>query len=141
MRPALLLTIAGASLALAVPATAAAPQTFKGKATGVDGKFRYGNVTMKVSGAKLKTLKIESVTTTGCGGFMNVVITPGVEGSRITKGSATIKGGRLSLTYVPTIDVAEQATTVKATITGRTVKGTFKSGPLCENEGRFSAKR
>lgn len=132
-----------ATLALVVPATAAAPKTatYTGKATGVDGKFRYGAVTMKVKGTRLQRLEIKAVTTTGCGGFMTVVIAPDAKGSKITKGSATIRGGKLSLTYVPTSDVDDQATQVKATITGHTVKGTFSSGEVCSNAGKFTANR
>ncbi|HEX8122921.1 MAG TPA: hypothetical protein VF549_16840 [Solirubrobacteraceae bacterium] len=138
-RTALALALA---LTLLVPATvgAAGPAgTYKGRATSVDRDFKYGKVTMKVKGSKVTMLKIESVTTTGCGGFMTVVFAP--SSAQITKGSAQIKGGKLSVTYRPEPSVEDQTTTIKATVKGGKATGTFKSGDLCVNEGRFTAKR
>ncbi len=125
---------------LAAPALAATT-TFKGKATNLAGDFKYGKVTVKVAGNKVKRIEIESVTTTGCGGFMTVVFADGYAGSKIIKGSNRIKNGRFSFTYQPTTDVEDQATLYKGRISGSRVTGTFESGDLCVNEGRFSAKR
>jgi hypothetical protein len=141
MRSTTLVLTIGLLGALAVPATAGPAKTYTGKATSTDRSFRYGKVTVKTAGKKVTLVKIEGVTTTGCGGFMSVIFSPGSKGVQITKGSATIKGGKLAVTYRPTSEVPTQKTELKATITASTVTGTFKSGELCENAGRFSAKR
>lgn len=129
---------------LALPTTvgaASADGTYKGRATSTDPSFKYGKVTMKVRGGKVTRLKIESVTTTGCGGFMTLVFNPSYPSTEITKGSARLKNGRLSVTYRPEKTVEDQTTTIKARVSGGKVTGTFESGDLCVNEGRFTAKR
>ncbi|WP_354698134.1 hypothetical protein DSM112329_03799 [Paraconexibacter sp. AEG42_29] len=136
---------------LAVPAAAGPIRTYTGKATATDGRFRYGKVIVKTNGTKVTKIEIQAVTTIGCGGFMTVVFAPGDPEIQITKGSATIKGGKFSVRYRPVRSVEEQETEIKATITAKSVTGgTFKSGDLstpapldglCANGGRFSAKR
>ncbi len=131
------------AVCLALPTTVGAANTvtYKGRATSTDKDFKYGKVTMKVRGGKVLTLKIEAVTTTGCGGFMTVVFTPAYPGTQIVKGSARLRDGRLSVTYRPDKTVEDQTTTMKALVRNGKVTGTFKSGDLCGNEGRFTAKR
>ncbi len=129
---------------LAVPTTvgAAGPAgTYKGRATSMDRDFKYGKVTMKVRGSKVTNLKIESVTTTGCGGFMNVIFAPNDPETQIVEGSARIRNGRLKVKYRPVRDVEDQATTIDARVSGGKVTGTFRSGDLCVNAGRFTARR
>jgi hypothetical protein len=129
---------------LAVPTTvgAAGPAgTYKGRATSMDRDFKYGKVTMKVRGSKVTNLKIESVTTTGCGGFMNVIFAPNDPETQIVEGSARIRNGRLKVKYRPVRDVEDQATTINARVSGGKVTGTFRSGDLCVNAGRFTARR
>lgn len=134
------LALAGV-VALAAPAAAGPARTYTGKATSTDRTFNYGKVTVRTSGAKVTLVKIEAVTTTGCGGFMSVIFSPATKGTQIVKGSATLKGGRLAVTYRPDASVKDQTTELKATITGSTATGTFRSGSLCVNAGRFSARR
>lgn len=134
--------VLAASLALVAPATAgSAAKTYTGKATSLDTTFKYGKVTVKTKGSKVTQVKIESVTTTGCGGFMTVIFSPATKGTKILKGSATIKGGKLNVTYLPDATVEDQQTTIKATFKGSKVTGTFASEELCVNKGRFTAKR
>ena len=136
----LLIVIALLALA-AAPAGAASVVTYKGKATSLDRSFKYGKVTIKRRGEKVTSIKIESVTTTGCGGFMTVVFAPSDPELEIVSGSARIRNGKLSVTYRPTRDVEDQTTTIKATFKGSKVTGRFESGDLCGNEGRFTASR
>ena len=135
-----LLTLA-ATAALVVPASAGTTRVYKGKATSMDRDFKYGAVTMRVRGATVRKLEIESVTTTGCGGFMTVVFAPSDPETQIVKGSAKIRDGKLSVTYRPVRSVEDQTTTIKATVGARRVTGTFRSGDLCVNAGRFTARR
>ncbi|CAN5643337.1 hypothetical protein BH10ACT11_BH10ACT11_07140 [soil metagenome] len=140
-RLALLLSVLGLLL-IAVPASAGTAGTYKGKATSMDRDFNYGKVTMKVRGGKVTSLVIEGVTTSGCGGFMDVVFAPKDRDTKIVKGSARIKThDRLSVTYRPLRSIEDQVTTIKAHFTGSKVSGTFKSGTLCNNRGRFTAKK
>jgi hypothetical protein len=140
MRPLALPALVAVLVSLAVPATVGAA-TYKGKATSTDRSFKYGKVTMKTRAGKVTKLTIESVTTTGCGGFMTVVFAPNDPETQITKGSARLRNGRLSVTYRPVKSIEDQTTTIKARVSGRKVTGTFKSGDLCVNEGRFTARR
>jgi hypothetical protein len=131
-----------AILALAAPATAGTAGTYRGKATSTDRSFKYGKVTMKVAGGRVRLLEIKAVTTSGCGGFMDVVFAPkDKKHIQIVKGSAKLKGGRLSVTYRPDKTVEDQQTTIKARVRGSKVSGTFKSGYICGNDGRFTAKK
>ena len=130
-----------AALALAAPADAGTAGTYKGRATSMDRDFKYGKVTMKVRGGKVTSLVIKAVTTTGCGGFMDVVFAPNDPETQIVKGSAKLQAGRLSVTYRPVKSVEDQTTTIKARIVGSKVTGTFKSGGVCVNEGRFTARK
>ena len=129
---------------LALPTTVGAAGTagtYKGRATSMDRSFKYGKVTMKVRAGKVTKLEIESVTTTGCGGFMTVVFAPNDPETQIVSGSARIRNGRLSVKYRPVKDIEDQTTTIKARVSGGKATGTFESGGLCVNEGRFTAKR
>ncbi len=129
---------------LALPTTvgAAGPAgTYKGRATSMDRDFKYGKVTMKVRGSKVTNLKIESVTTTGCGGFMNVIFAPNDPETQIVEGSARIRNGRLKVKYRPVRSIEDQTTTINARVSGGRVTGTFSSGGLCVNEGRFTGRR
>lgn len=126
---------------LVIPATAGPAKSYTGKATSTDRSFRYGKVTVKTAGAKVTLVKIESVTTTGCGGFMTVVFAPKDKETQIVGGSATIKGGRLAVRYRPVRSIPDQTTELRARITASSVSGTFRSGGLCVNAGRFTAKR
>lgn len=131
-----------AILALAVPASAGTAGTYRGQATSLDPTFKYGKVTMKVANGRVRLLKILAVTTTGCGNFMDVVFAPtDTKNIRIVKGSAKLVNGRLSVTYRPDKTVEDQTTTMHARIRGSKVTGTFKSGVICENAGRFTAKK
>ena len=118
-------------LALAVPALAmAAPAgSYKGQATAMDGKFKYGKVTFKVKGSTIRDLRIEGVTTSGCGGFKDVIVP-----------KLTITGNRFSGTYKPVPGVDDKIT-VKGSFSGSRATATFKEGPTCVNRGRFTAKR
>ena len=139
-RLALLLSVVGLLL-IAAPATAGTAGTYKGKATSMDRDFNYGKVTMKVRANKVTSLVIEAVTTNGCGGFMDVVFAPKDPETQIVKGSARIKDdGRISVSYRPMRSIEDQVTTIKARIRGSRVTGTFESGTLCSNGGRFTAK-
>ena len=139
-RVALLLPVLGLLL-IAAPATAGTAGTYKGKATSMDRDFNYGKVTMKVRADKVTSLVIEAVTTDGCGGFMDVVFAPKDPETQIVEGSARIKNGRLSVTYRPVRSIEDQVTTIKARFSGSKVTGTFESGTLCNNGGRFTAKK
>ena len=141
MRRLLVLATLLAALGLAAPATAGTAGTYKGRATNLDRDFRYGAVTMKVRAGKVTSLVIKAVTTTGCGGFMDVVFAPKDPETQIVKGSARISGGRLSVTYRPVRSIEDQTTKISARLSGSKVTGTFASGTLCGNEGRFTARR
>ena len=140
MRLRILLCALTATALLTAPATAAT-STYKGRATSLDGDFKYGAVTVKVANGRVKRIEIKSVTTTGCGGFMTVVYAAGYEGSKIVKGSNRIRDGRFSFEYMPTTDVEDQTTVYKGRISGSKVTGTFSSGDLCGNEGKYTARR
>jgi hypothetical protein len=122
------------SLAVLVPAVFAEAAgrngAWKGKATSSDGKIRYGKVTFTVKGTKMKSLKIESVTTASiCGGLKSVVVP-----------KLTIKGNRFIGAYQPVAGV-DDIISVNGTFKGNTAKGTFSEGPLCANDGKFTAKK
>ncbi|HEX8205751.1 MAG TPA: hypothetical protein VF587_06815 [Solirubrobacteraceae bacterium] len=130
-----------AALGLAAPAVAGTSGTYKGRATNMDRDFKYGKVTMKVRGGKVTSLAIKAVTTTGCGGFMDVIFAPNDPETQIVSGSARLRSGRLSVTYRPVKSIEDQTTTIRARVKGGKVTGTFKSGDLCVNEGRFTARK
>ena len=141
MRRSLTLLSLLSALSLAAPATAGTAGTYTGRATSMDRDFRYGKVTMKVRAGKVTSLVIRAVTTTGCGGFMDVVFAPRDPETDIVKGSARLRNGRLSVTYRPVRSIEDQTTTIAARIVGSRVTGTFESGTLCENAGRFTARK
>jgi hypothetical protein len=144
MRPLALAALAvAAAVCLALPTgvgAAASTTTYRGMATGTDG-FKYGKVIMKVRRNKVTSVKIESVTTTGCGGFVTLVFAPSARATQITRGSARLHNGRLSVTYRPVKSIEDQTTTLRARVRGGKVRGTFKSGDMCTNAGRFTARR
>ena len=117
--------------AMAVDAGAAARAgAWRGQATSKDSDFKYGKVTFRVKGSFIRDLKIESVTMSGCGGLgMKTVFVPKVR----------IRGTTFSGSYKPVEDV-DDIIIVRGTINGRTAKGTFSEGPLCEGEGKFTAR-
>ena len=122
------LVLAGAS-----PAAAA---KWTGKATNLAGDFNYGKVTFTTSGSTMKNLKIEGVTTSGCGGYKSVIVP-----------KLKIKGGRFSGNYVP-VPGLNDVIRVRGTISGSTARGQFSEGPLdiakpplCQNKGKFTARR
>jgi hypothetical protein len=127
------------ALGLAAPAVAGRSVTYKGQARSMNSDFRYGKVRIVVRDARVRRITIESVTTTGCGGFMTLVFAP--SSAKIVSGSTRIRGGRFSVKYRPEPSVEDQATTIKARFRGRSVTGTFASGDLCVNRGRFTARR
>ena len=135
---ALLILLAG----LTVPAAAAGPDgVYRGQAKSLESDFRYGKVTVKVKNAKVTYLKIAAVTTTGCGGFMDVVFAPGDPETQIIGGSARIKNGKFTVKYRPVRDIEEQDTFINATFKGGRVTGKFESLGYCSNAGRFTARR
>lgn len=139
LRLLLLATVLAA--ALAAPATAGTSLTYKGRATSMDRDFRYGAVRVVIRDGRVRSLKIEAVTTTGCGGFMTLVFAPSDPETQIVSGSARVRDGRLNVTYRPVRSVEDQTTRIRARVTSSTITGTFLSGDLCVNEGRFTARR
>ena len=128
--------------AMTVPAAAAGPNgTYRGKATNMDRDFNYGKVLVKVRNNKVTSLKIEAVTTTGCGGFMDVVFAPSDPETQIIGGSAKITNGRFTVKYRPMRDIEDQDTFITARFKAGKVTGRFESMSICSNEGRFTAKR
>lgn len=140
MRTISLSIVVAIAASLTLPAAAGAA-TYRGKATSMDRSFKYGKVTVRTRGSKVTKIEIESVTTSGCGGFMTVVFAPNDPETQIVKGSARIRDGRLSVTYRPVRSVDDQTTTIRARFSGGRVTGTFSSGELCVNQGRFTARR
>ena len=118
------------SLATTDALAAARAGAWRGQATSKNTDFKYGKVTFRVKGSYIRDLKIESVTVSGCGGLgMKTVFVPKVR----------IKGTRFSASYRPVPDV-DDIIIVRGTIKGRSAKGTFSEGPLCEGEGKFTAR-
>ena len=120
-----------ASGAVAADALAGARSgAWRGQATSTNTSFKYGKVTFRVRGSYIRNLKIESVTVSGCGGLgMKTVFVPKVR----------IRGTRFSASYKPVPDV-DDVIIVRGTINGSKAKGTFSEGPLCEGEGKFTAR-
>lgn len=123
----LVLALGQPSSAVVPPSTpAVAAGSWVGTATNPDGTFNYGAVRFTVRGATVRNFVIEGVTT-DCG-YMSLVMD-----------SMKIKGNRFAGAYQPVKDI-DQIIVVNATFKGRTVTGTFSSGPLCGAEGVFSAR-
>ena len=137
--PALLASAVAASFA--APAVAGPSVTYKGRATNMDRDFKYGKVAVVVRDGRVRHIEIQSVTTTGCGGFMSVIFAPSDPETQIVSGSAKIRNGRLSVKYRPVRSIEDQATEIRATVSRSTITGTFRSGDLCGNAGRFTARR
>ena len=134
MRPVLVAATAGCLLLIAASPAGAAKWT--GKATNLAGDFNYGKVTFTTSGSTMKNLKIEGVTTSGCGGYKNVLVP-----------KLKIKGGKFSATYVP-VPGLNDVVRVQGSINGSKATGQFSEGPLdiakpplCQNKGKFTASR
>ena len=102
---------------------------YEGQATNSTGTFNYGKVTFTVSGTTMKDLKIEGVTTSGCGGYKNVIV-PKIK----------IRGTKFSAGYVP-VPGLDDIVTVSGTIRNGKVTGIFAEGPLCQNDGKFTARK
>ena len=125
------LVLLAACLLLAGAAAAHAAATagkWKGQATSIDGKFKYGKVTFRVKGSTMRDIKIESVTVDGCGGFKTVYLP-----------KAKITGTKFKGAYQP-VEGVDDIITINGTISGGKAKGTFHEGPLCQGDGRFTAK-
>lgn len=121
------------SLAVASPAAAS---RWLGKATDRAGDFEYGKVTFTVSGSTMRNLVIEGVTTSGCGGYKSVIVP-----------KLKIRGSKFSGSYVP-VPGKNDIIRVTGKIKGSRATAIFSEGsidptkpPLCENEGKFTAKR
>lgn len=109
-----------------------------------DKTFKYGKVTMHVKDRRVRTLKIESVTTNGCAGVsaMAIVFAPSSQAQKIVGGSAKLsKSGRLIVSFRPDKTVEEQIVSIRATVKKASASGTFESVGICTNAGRFTAKR
>ena len=142
MRLRSILVAAGVAAATSVPALAAGfDGTYRGQARSLESDFRYGKVTVKVKNNRVNHLEIEGVTTTGCGGFMDVVFAPDDPETQIIGGSRKIVNGRFKVRYRPVRSIEDQDTTITARFVGGRVTGTFASKDLCVNAGRFTAKR
>ena len=139
-RPLVLLSLLGA-FGLAAPASAGTAGTYKGRATNMARDFNYGAVTVRVRAGRVTSVVIKAVTTTGCGGFMDVVFAPRDPETRVVRGSAKLVNGRLSVTYRPVKSIEDQTTRLTARLRGSRITGTFESGGLCVNAGRFTARR
>jgi len=130
MRIRVLVAVLGTTAAAATSATPAmaAPMAgaWTGKATSMDGKVKYGDVSFKVKGSTIRNLKIGFVPTSGCG--TTTLVIP----------KATIKGSRFTGAVQP-VDGTDQIVSVNGTISARKAKATFSAGPLCEGAGRFTA--
>ncbi|CAB4920256.1 unannotated protein [freshwater metagenome] len=117
-------------LTLAVAATAlASGSRWRGSSTNLKGDFTYGKVSFTLSGSTIRDFVIEGVTTSGCGGFKSVVV------PRIR-----LKGSVISVKYRP-IEGIDDWIVIAGRIRGGKATGTFREGPLCSNEGRFTARR
>jgi len=77
-------------VSILIPLGARADTSWKGTSTNMSGNFNYGPVTFKVRGSKILNFKIEGVTTSGCGGYKNVVV-PTIK----------IRGKTFSAVYTP----------------------------------------
>jgi hypothetical protein len=122
---------------------AAGSQTYKGKAKSLAGDFTYGPVTVKRKGSRVLRVKIEAVTATCPFGTTNrtIVFNPKDPAIQIVSGSARIKRGKMSVTFLPDKTVEDQKTTLKLTFKGSKVTGRFSETDICVDEGKFSAKR
>jgi hypothetical protein len=109
--------------------TAVAQSRWKGTSTNMSRNFNYGPVSFTLRGRTIKDFKVEGVTTSGCGGFKNVVV------PRIA-----VRGNRIRATYRP-IPGIDDFIRVNGTILGSRASGTFSEGPLCVNAGRWSARK
>ena len=131
MRLRLIVIAAALACLLALPAAvgaAAKAGSWSGQATSKDGSFKYGKVTFKVKGSSITNLKIEGVTVSGCGGYKTIFV-PKVR----------IKGSKFTAIYQPDPEI-EDTIRVRGTISGSRATGTFAEGPLCEGEGKFTAR-
>lgn len=108
-----------------------AADKYVGQATNSTGSVSYGKVTFTVKGAKIKNFKVEGATVSNgnCGGFKSVVVpTMKIKGSRIIGGYQPVPG-------------VDDLISVNGRLKGGSARGVFTEGPLCQIEGRFTAKR
>lgn len=116
-------------VSMLMPLDASADTTWRGTSTNMSGNFNYGRVSFKVSGKRIRNFIVEGVTTSGCGGYKNVVV------PRIN-----IKNGKFSAVYTPIPGINDKIR-VKGKFSGTKATGTFSEGPLCSNAGKFKATR
>lgn len=121
------------ALALGVPTASGAwaADKYVGKATNSDGTVSYGKVTFTVKGSKIKNFKVEGATVSNgnCGGFKSVVVP-----------TMRLKGSKIAGSYQPVKGV-DDIITVRGSIKGGKAKGVFTEGPLCQVDGRFTARK
>lgn len=126
------LTIAIA-VAATVPVTtgAWAADKYVGEATNSNGSVSYGKVTFTVSGSKIKKFKVEGATVSNgnCGGYKSVVVP-----------TMKLKGSKIVGAYQPVPGV-DDIISVNGTLKNGKARGAFTEGPLCQIEGRFTARR
>ena len=94
------------------------------------GNFNYGPVTFTVKGDEIVDFRISGVTTSGCGGFKDVIVPSGIK----------IKGTEFGGSHQP-IEGVNDTIIVTGTISGGSASGSFSEGPTCRNSGKFSASR
>ena len=98
-----------------------------GTSTNWDRNFDYGKVTFTVGAGVVRNFKVEGVSVSGCGNYMNIVVP-----------QLTLKGRDITGTYQPYPDIAV-VITVAARFAGGKIRGTFTQGPDCRGAGRFTA--
>lgn len=134
-----LVTLAVAGFAGAQVST----QTYKGTATGLDGKFRYGAVTVKRRDGKVTFVEIKAVTA-NCSGqalLRTIVFSPASRSIRILSGSSKINRGVMKVVFLPVKSVPDARTTIRIVFSGRTATGSFNEADICTDRGKFTAKR
>lgn len=122
-----------ASPAQAMPASDVAPRAgikqgaWQGTSTNWDRTFNYGKVTFTVGRGVINEFRIEGVSVSGCGNYMNIYVP-----------QLTVKGRDITGVYQPYPDIAV-VITVAARFAGGKIRGTFTQGPDCRGSGRFTA--
>lgn len=130
------LTASLAGVLGALPVSPALAARWSGQAFSLQSDFRYGKVSFTTSGSTMRNLKIEGVTTSGCGGYKSVIVP-----------KLKIKGGKFSANYIPFPGLNDRII-VRGSIKGSRASGVFAEGPIdvgkapvCQNSGRFTARR
>jgi hypothetical protein len=100
--------------------------TYKGTATGLDGKFRYGPATVKRTGDRVTSIEVKAVSATCAGTSLlrTIVYRSSSRSMKIVKGSNKVKSGVMSMTF-----------------SGKNANGQFNENGLCYDVGKFKAKR